>query len=263
MAKFKHPIAEANETSPFGSLSPDEFYARHSVTHGSEFITSKTQNLKLFTQWWTPQQSPPLRAVVCVVHGFTGESSWFVQLTAVHLAKHGFAVCAIDHMGHGFSEGLIAHLPDLNAVVDDCIAFFDGFRERYATDLPAFLYSESLGGAISLLISLRRDGTAPKRKFDGVVLNGAMCGISDKFKPPWPLEHFLSIAAFLVPTWSVVPTRGSIPNVSFKVISSALNVDCDLHNCLQKLGCFVWMFTLDSTVNYRILNSSPNLMYNV
>lgn len=58
----------------------------------------------------------------------------------------------------------------------------------------------------------------PARRFDGVVLNGAMCGISDKFKPPWPLEHFLSIAAFLIPTWSVVPTRGSLPNVSFKVI---------------------------------------------
>lgn len=51
-----------------------------------------------------------------------------------------------------------------------------------------------------------------------MVLNGAMCGISDKFKPPWPLEHFLSLAAFLVPTWCVVPTRGSLPDVSFKVV---------------------------------------------
>ncbi|KAH6760355.1 alpha/beta-Hydrolases superfamily protein [Perilla frutescens var. hirtella] len=219
MSKYKHPVAEASETSPFGSLSPDEFYTRHSVSHGSEFITSKhNQNLKLFTQWWTPQQqSVPLKGVVCVVHGYTGESSWFVQLTAVLVAKHGFAVCAIDHMGHGFSDGLIAHLPDINVVVDDCISFFDGFRSRHGLDLPAFLYSESLGGAIALLIVLRREGIVPERRFDGVVLNGAMCGISDKFKPPWPLEHFLSIAAFLVPTWCVVPTRGSIPNVSFKV----------------------------------------------
>lgn len=216
MSKYKHPIAEANESSPFGSLSPPEFYARHSVSHGSEFITSK-QNLKLFTQWWAPQQIP-LKGIVCVVHGFTGESSWFVQLTAVHVAKHGFAVCAIDHMGHGFSEGLVAHLPDIGAVVDECVLFFDSFRARHAPDLPAFLYSESLGGAIALLITLRREGVAPSRRFDGVVLNGAMCGISDKFKPPWPLEHFLSIAAFLIPTWCVVPTRGSLPNVSFKVI---------------------------------------------
>lgn len=224
MSKFKHPVAEANESSPFGSLSPDEFYARHSVTHGSEFLTSRKDGLKLFTQWWLPLQQQPLRGVVCVVHGFTGESSWFVQLTAVHFAKHGFAVCAIDHRGHGFSEGLVAHVPDIEAVVDDCVSFFNAFRARHAPpDLPAFLYGESLGGAIALLISLRREGIVPERRFDGVVLNGAMCGISDKFKPPWPLEHFLSIAAFLVPTWSVVPTRGSLPNLSFKVRDSLIN----------------------------------------
>ncbi|KAL2227783.1 UNVERIFIED_CONTAM: Monoglyceride lipase [Sesamum indicum] len=217
MSKYKHPVAEANESSPFGSLTPAEFYAHHGVTHASEYITSK-QSLKLFTQWWTPQESTtPVKGIVCVVHGYTGESSWFVQLTAVHFAKHGFAVCAIDHMGHGFSEGLVAHLPDINLVVDECILFFNGFRARYDADLPAFLYAESLGGAIALLITLRRDKIVPDRRFDGVVLNGAMCGISNKFKPPWPLEHFLSIAAFLVPTWCVVPTRGSLPNVSFKV----------------------------------------------
>ncbi|KAL2539742.1 alpha/beta-Hydrolases superfamily protein [Abeliophyllum distichum] len=213
--EHKHPITEANETSPFGSLTPEQFYARHSVSHASEYITSK-QGLKLFTQWWTPNQTP-IKGILCVVHGYTGESSWFVQLTSVHIAKHGFAVCAMDHMGHGFSEGLAAHLPDMNLVVDECILFFNKFRAGYALNLPAFLYAESLGGAIALLITLRRDGVVPVKPFDGVVLNGAMCGISDKFKPPWPLEHFLSIAAALVPTWCIVPTRGSIPLVSFKV----------------------------------------------
>ncbi|KAK4436024.1 Caffeoylshikimate esterase [Sesamum alatum] len=215
MGKYKHPVAEANETSPFGELGAEEFYARHSVTHASEYITSKKLNLRLFTQVVGPARTSQRHRVR--VHGFTGESSWFVQLTAVHVAKHGFAVCAIDHMGHGYSEGLVAHLPDMNLVVDECILFFNGFRAKYPPELPAFLYAESLGGAIALLITLRREGLVPERRFDGVVLNGAMCGISDKFKPPWPLEHFLSIAAFLIPTWCVVPTRGSLPDVSFKV----------------------------------------------
>lgn len=210
-----HPIAEANEESRFGSLSPDEFYAHHSVSHGSEYITN-SRGLKLFTQWWKPlPQYKPINGVVCVVHGFTGESSWFVQLTAVHIAKHGFAVCAIDHQGHGYSDGLVAHIPDINPVVDDCIAFFDSFRERHAQpELPSFMYAESLGGAIALLITLRE---GLKRPFNGVVLNGAMCGVSAKFKPPWPLEHMLSVVAAVVPTWQVVPTRGRIPDVSFKV----------------------------------------------
>ncbi|XVE99318.1 hypothetical protein REPUB_Repub03eG0188000 [Reevesia pubescens] len=209
----QHPIAEANEKSPFGNLTPDEFYARHSVSHSSEFITN-ARGLKLFTQWWTPLNTP-ISGIVAVVHGFTGESSWFLQLTSVFFAKSGFATCAVDHQGHGFSEGLDgldAHIPNIDGVVDDCIQFFDSFRARQAPNLPAFLYSESLGGAIALYISLRQKGS-----WDGLILNGAMCGISAKFKPPWPLEHFLFIVAKLIPTWRVVPTRGSIPDVSFKV----------------------------------------------
>ncbi|CAH9135929.1 unnamed protein product [Cuscuta epithymum] len=213
---MKHPVAEATEESPFGPLTPEEFYSRHSVSHSTEFITN-SRGLKQFTQWWTPLPPAKVIGTVCVVHGFTGESSWMVQLTAVHFAKQGFAVCAIDHQGHGFSDGLVAHIPDINPVVDDCVSFFDSFRDRHVPpELPSFLYAESLGGAIALLITLRRGNSAPKRPFDGVVLNGAMCGISDKFKPPWPLEHFLDIAAYLIPTWRVVPTRGSIPDVSFK-----------------------------------------------
>ncbi|KDP44357.1 hypothetical protein JCGZ_20037 [Jatropha curcas] len=209
----RHPVAEANEESPFGTLSPAEFYSRHRVTHSSEYITN-SRGLKLFTQWWTPL--PPTEIIGCVamVHGYTGESSWFVQLTSILFAQSGFAVCAIDHQGHGFSDGLdglIYHIPDLNPVVDDCIQFFNRFRETHAPNLPAFLYAESLGGAIALYITLRQKG-----KWDGLILNGAMCGISDKFKPPWPLEHLLFIVAAVMPTWRVVPTRGSLPDLSFK-----------------------------------------------
>lgn len=206
-----HPIAEANDHSPFGTLTPEEFYTRHSVTHASEFITT-SRGLKLFTQWWIPNPPTKLIGTLAVVHGYTGESSWTVQLSAVYFAKAGFATCAIDHQGHGFSDGLIAHIPDVNPVVDDCISFFESFRSRFDSSLPSFLYSESLGGAIALLITLRRGGLP----WNGLILNGAMCGVSDKFKPPWPLEHFLSLAAAVIPTWRVVPTRGSIPDVSFK-----------------------------------------------
>ncbi|KAK4772550.1 hypothetical protein SAY86_014325 [Trapa natans] len=205
----KHPIAEADEKSIFGSLTAEEFYARHSVTHGSEYVTNP-RGLKIFRQWWIPAAAEPV-GIVAIVHGYTSESNWLNQLTSILFAESGFAVCGLDHQGHGFSDGLITHIPDINHVVDDCISFFDSFRGRYRRDLPAFLYSESLGGAIALYITFRQKGL-----WDGLVLNGAMCGISAKFKPPWPLEHLLSIAAALIPTWRVVPTRGTIPDVSFK-----------------------------------------------
>ncbi|KAI3917302.1 hypothetical protein MKW92_040883 [Papaver armeniacum] len=130
---------------------------------------------------------------MAVIHGFTGESNWFIQLTAIHFAKSG----------HGFSEGLQCHIPDINPVVDDCIDFFDSFREQHC---------QSLLVAIALLIHGLRRG----RPWDGTVLNGAMCGISLKFKPTWTLERLLSAVAWVAPTMSVVPARREIPNVSFK-----------------------------------------------
>ncbi|KAJ6815264.1 putative caffeoylshikimate esterase [Iris pallida] len=216
----RHPIADANESSPFGELSPSEFYSRHSVAHTTSTFLNP-DNLRIFTQTWTPTDRQQLLGTVCVVHGYTGESSWFVQLTSVLLAQSGFAVAAIDHAGHGFSDGLHAHVPSITPVVRDCVSFFDSFRSQHEP-LPSFLYSESLGGAIALLMHFQEaeagEGTLRRRRpYDGIVLNGAMCGISQKFKPPWPLEHLLSLAAALVPTWQVVPTRGSIPDVSFKV----------------------------------------------
>nr|GMD79903.1 caffeoylshikimate esterase-like [Ipomoea batatas] len=78
---------------------------------------------------------------------------------------------------------------DINLVVDDCVAFFDSFHDSHMSlELPSFLYAKFLGGAITLLITLRHGDSTPKRLFDGVVLNGAMCGISDKFKPSWLLD---------------------------------------------------------------------------
>ncbi|CAM8930070.1 unnamed protein product [Rhodiola kirilowii] len=207
-----HPIAEADVNSPYGKLSPAEFYVRHSVTHSSEFIIN-SRGLKLFTQTWTPLPPTKLLGIVAIVHGFASESSWLMELTAVYIARSGFATCAIDHQGHGLSEGLSAHIPDINPIVDDCASYFESFRSRHDERLPAFLYAESLGGAIALLITLRK---GPERRWDGAVLNGAMCGISSKFKPPWPLEHLLFIVALTVPTWHVVPTRGSLLDVSVK-----------------------------------------------
>ncbi|XP_066314281.1 caffeoylshikimate esterase-like [Miscanthus floridulus] len=208
-----HPIAEADERSPFGRLTPDEFYARHGVTHStSSFVNPR--GLRIFTQRWVPRgDNAPVLGAVALVHGFTGESSWMVQPTAVHLAAAGFAVAALDHMGHGFSEGLQGHLPDIEPVLDDCDAAFAPFRADYPPPLPCFLYGESLGGAIALLLHLRNRDLWR----DGAVLNGAMCGISPRFRPPWPLEHLLAAAAKVVPTWRVAFTRGNIPERSFKV----------------------------------------------
>ncbi|KAJ4980604.1 hypothetical protein NE237_031441 [Protea cynaroides] len=205
-----HPIHEATENSPFGDLTREDFYKTHHVIHQQEFMLNR-RNMKIFTQSWCPDATTvtELKGLVAMVHGYVSESSWIFQLTAVAIAKLGFYVCALDMQGHGYSHGLYGHIPDIKPVIDDCIQFFDSARADHPK-LPAFLYGESLGGAIAILIALRQ-----KEIWSGLVLNGAMFGVSSKFKPVWPLEKLLPVAAFFAPNWRVIFTK-SLTMKSFK-----------------------------------------------
>ncbi|CAK7345906.1 unnamed protein product [Dovyalis caffra] len=198
---MSHPINEANEKSPYGELTREEFYKKHQILHQESFILNK-KNMKIFTQSWRPDStdSQP-KGIVAMVHGYSSESSWLNELTAVAIAKTGFLVCALDLQGHGYSDGLPGHIPNIQYVVSDCIKFFDSVKANNPK-LPAFLYGESLGGAISILICLKQ-GYA----WDGLILSGAMCGISAKFKPMWPLEKLLPLAALFAPAWKVVVSK--------------------------------------------------------
>lgn len=203
-----HPIEESNSDSIFGGLSAEQFYEKHGVKHSQEFMTN-SRGMRIFTQSWEPL-GRDTKGSVLVLHGFTGDSSWSIQLTSIGIAERGFSVHALDHQGHGQSDGLRAHIPDINPVVDDCILFGEKIREERLHKGPFFIFGESLGGAIALLIHLKQPDA-----WDGIILNGAMCGISQKFKPPWPMEHLLGLAAATIPTWPIVPTKPIGP-VSFK-----------------------------------------------
>uniref|UniRef100_A0A7I4BVS2 Serine aminopeptidase S33 domain-containing protein n=1 Tax=Physcomitrium patens TaxID=3218 RepID=A0A7I4BVS2_PHYPA len=206
MGREPHPCCDASSTSIYGELEAQEFYDKHGVAYVEDTLVN-SRGLRQCWRSWVPV-GEELRGVVCVCHGYGADSGWLVQLTCIAIAKEGYAVYAIDHQGHGKSEGLKGHIPDINVVVDDCIAFFDPRRDSHK-GLPFFLYGESLGGAIALLIHLRQP-----ELWQGVVLNGAMCGIG-KFKPPWPAEYLLGLISGFIPTWPIVPTK-DIPTVSFK-----------------------------------------------
>lgn len=196
-----HPIHEANENSPYGNLTKEEFYQKHQILHQESFMINK-QNMKIFTQSWQPADSNPrLKGFVGMIHGYTSESGWLFELNAVAIAKAGFFVCALDLQGHGFSEGPPDHITDVQPLVQDCLQYFDSARANHPK-LPHFLYGESLGAAIAILICLQQ-----KTAWRGLILSGAMCEVSKKFKPLWPLEKLLPAAAFVAPSWRIAITR--------------------------------------------------------
>ncbi|XP_027088542.1 caffeoylshikimate esterase-like [Coffea arabica] len=201
-----HPIHQANENSPYGDLTREEFYKKHQILHKESFMLNK-KSMKIFTQSWQPDSTARLKGLVGMVHGYSSESSWLFELNAVAIAKAGYFVCALDLEGHGYSEGLPGQISNFQFLVSDCILFFNSARAEHPK-LPAFLYGESMGGAIAILI-----GLGQRNEWNGIVLSGPMCGVSNKFKPLWPLEKLLPVAAFIAPSWRITfmkpPARGS------------------------------------------------------
>ncbi len=100
--------------------------------------------LQLYTQSWLPDTP---KAVVIVSHGYAEHSSRYHHF-ANHLVENGFAVYALDHRGHGRSEGERANVKVFNEYVSDLGKFITTVREKHPT-LKRFLLGHSMGGAIA------------------------------------------------------------------------------------------------------------------
>ncbi|KDP34930.1 hypothetical protein JCGZ_09218 [Jatropha curcas] len=176
---YDHPINQANENNPFGDFTTEEFYKKHKILHHQSFMLNK-KKMKIFTQSWVLDSTNP-KGLVAMIHGYSSESSWVNELTAIAIAKLGFLVFALDLQGHGRSDGLPGHIPNIQYLVNDCIQYFDSVKAEYPK-VPAFLYGESLGA---------------------------------KFKPIWPLEKLLPVAALFAPSWKGVVSK-SVGSKSYK-----------------------------------------------
>lgn len=157
-----------------------------------------------------------------MVHGYGNDISWTFQATPIFFAQHGFSCFALDLPGHGHSDGLKAYVPDVDQVIDSCLAYFKSvIVDHSAMLLPTFLFGESMGGAICLLMSLK----CPDM-FKGAVLIAPMCKISDKVRPRWPIPEILTFLGKFVPTLPIVPTPDLIDKsvkVPEKRVIAAMN----------------------------------------
>ncbi|XP_043714883.1 caffeoylshikimate esterase [Telopea speciosissima] len=182
------------------NVSEEEYYEAQGI-HGSKSFYTSPRGLSLLTRSWLPLSSPP-RGIICMVHGYGNDISWTFQSTAIFFAQMGFASFALDLEGHGHSQGLKAFVPNVDLAVDDCFSFFNSIKEKPEFHgLPSFLYGESMGGAICLLIHFR-----DPKAWKGAILAAPMCKISDSVKPRWPIPQILFLVAKFLPTLPIVPT---------------------------------------------------------
>lgn len=169
-----------------------------------EVYIRNSRGMQLFSCRWLPFSSP--KALVFLCHGYGMECSGFMRECGIRLANAGYAVFGIDYEGHGRSRGARCYIKKFKNIVNDCDEFFKLIcaKEEYQ-DKCRFLYGESMGGAVSLLLH-KKDPTF----WNGTVLVAPMCKISEKVKPHPLVINVLTRVEEIIPKWKIVPTKDVI-----------------------------------------------------
>nr|GMD64005.1 caffeoylshikimate esterase [Ipomoea batatas] len=163
-----------------------------------------SRGVQLFTCRWLPFSSP--KALVFLCHGYGMECSDFMRDVGIKLASHGYAVFGIDYEGHGRSMGARCYIESFDNIVKDCSLFFKSVcaKEEYR-EKRRFLYGESMGGAVTLLIH-KMDPSF----WHGAILVAPMCKISEKVKPHPLVISLLTKVEDVIPKWKIVPSKDII-----------------------------------------------------
>ncbi|KAE9611537.1 hypothetical protein Lal_00011492 [Lupinus albus] len=170
----------------------------------NEEYRKNSRGVQLFTCKWLPVSSP--KALVFLCHGYGMECGNFMKECGEKLACARYAVFGIDYEGHGRSGGVRCFINKFEDIVNDCYYFFKSICELQEYKGKAkFLYGESMGGAVSLLLH-KKDPSL----WDGAVLVAPMCKISDKVKPHPVVINILTTMEDIIPKWKIVPSQDVI-----------------------------------------------------
>ena len=147
----------------------------------------------LYQQSWLPDGDT--RAAILLVHGL-GEHSARYQHVARHCTDRGFAVHALDHYGHGRSNGHRGYVERFSVYLDGVAALLDKVQAQHP-DTPIFLLGHSMGGLIAAAF-LRERQTA----FCGAVLSGP--ALQSDAAPSAIVMALVRLLSALVPTLPMI-----------------------------------------------------------
>ncbi|MEV0031095.1 lysophospholipase [Nocardia sp. NPDC050793] len=100
---------------------------------------------------WLPETEA--KAAVVLVHGIAEHSGRYGHV-GKRLADAGFAVYALDHLGHGKSAGSKANIGSMAGSADNVEGMLD-IAAREQPGVPKFLLAHSMGSLITLYLATR------------------------------------------------------------------------------------------------------------
>jgi lysophospholipase len=107
---------------------------------------------KLHVTHWLPEGLP--KAVILLAHGYAEHAGRYGHV-ARRLTQAGYAVYAIDHWGHGRSDGTPGFVPRFSAFTDGLSELLTLVEVNHG-DTPRLLLGHSMGGLIATLFLIER-----------------------------------------------------------------------------------------------------------
>lgn len=132
-----------------------------------------SDGLALFTQAWE-MENP--RAVVILSHGYAEHSGRYHHF-ASYLTGKGFVVYALDHRGHGRSEGERVNVRVFGEYVNDLSRFIEYVRQQHPQH-KKFLLGHSMGGTIASQMVIEHP-----HQVDGLILSSPYLKNAVKVSP--------------------------------------------------------------------------------
>ena len=166
------------------------------MKHSERWLTG-AGGYKIFCQDWMPET--PARAVVVLVHGL-GEHSGRYEHVVMRLIDAGYAVFALDHRGHGRSEGPRALIDRVDATVADLDQLVV-IAQAANPGAPVVMLGHSMGAMIALQYA-----PAHQDRLAGLILTGALAAVEGVPAPLRLAGRLLSVIAPRAPLIAIDPS---------------------------------------------------------
>ena len=161
-----------------------------------EHVLAGAKGRRIFAQSWLPHGHP--RDQVVIAHGYAEHSGRYEHV-AGFLNREGFAVHALDHHGHGRSEGATAVIERFAQAIADIDALVEKVRAE-SGQATVKLIGHSMGGSLALSYALEH----PQR-LSGLVLSGPAIG----GKLPLAQRALLAVLSRIAPRAGMIQLDGS------------------------------------------------------
>ncbi|MFZ5918289.1 MAG: alpha/beta hydrolase [Chloroflexota bacterium] len=144
------------------------------MTQHKTFRFTGLAGYNIFGQSWQPEGDP--RAVLLIAHGLAEHSGRYAHL-GQHLGGLGYSVYALDHRGHGQSDGVRADVVRFEDFLTDLHTFL-GLVKEQQPGKKVFLIGHSMGGAIATLFAARHGA-----ELSGLITSGAGVKVGGQVSP--------------------------------------------------------------------------------